>query len=229
MKRTSSGVAWCCLMLAAISVGCGNEAEGDEPDDGGEASVTKGDDLDDDAEPPPPPPAACEAACAVDQMCLGESLEGCLATCATDHSLYSGERGTNCVSSYESLLQCVGALDCAGAVAFADGYAETYPCELEEETFVDVCLLQGTPAPAACVAICAKTGECAIGDVSECEASCAQQIAFAEAISPDCATAQTELLVCVEALECADVSGYYESDVSVCADLTTMAAAVCAM
>lgn len=228
MMRTTMCLAWCCAMLAAV--GCRDEANGDEPDDGGEGAVTKGDDLDEDeGEPPPPPPSACQAACAIDQMCLGESLDGCLATCATDHSLYSGQRGTQCVSSFETLLQCVGALDCSGAAAFADGYAETYPCELEEENFVDLCLLQGEPPPAACVAICAKTGECQIGDVSDCEAACAQQIAFAEQLSPDCATAQTDLLVCVEALECADLNGYYQSDTSVCADLTTTAAAVCAM
>jgi hypothetical protein len=220
-------LAWCCALLGAV--GCGDEANSDGSDGGAEGAVTKGDDLDDEGEPPPPPPSACEAACAIEQTCLGESLEGCLATCATDHSLYSSDRGAQCVGSFETLLQCIGALDCAGAAAFADGYAEAYPCELEEENFVDLCLLQGEPPPAACVAICAKTGECAIGDVSECEAACAQQLAFAEALSADCATAQTDLLVCVEALECADLDGYYESDTSVCADLTAQAAAVCAM
>lgn len=215
------------LLVSTLVVGCDPDESDGNADDGG--TVTKGDDIEDTGDPPPPPPDACQAACTVEQDCLGGSLEGCLATCATDHQFYASDRGGTCVQTYEGLLRCVGALNCTDAATFAQGYAETYPCEFEEESFVDACLLQGDPPPAACVSVCAKVATCAISDVSDCEASCAQQIGFAAAISEECGTAQTDLLVCAEALECTELRGYYEGDEAVCAEPTAYAATVCAM
>jgi hypothetical protein len=216
------------LVLATSLIGaCDSGADEDRGDDDG-GTVTKGDDIDD-TEPPPPPASSCVAACTVEQECLGGSLDGCSATCTTDRDFYSNDRGFACVGNYDALLGCIAALTCSDALIYADGYAETYPCQLEEESFVDACILQGDPAPAACVAICEKVATCAISDVSDCEASCAQQISFATALADECGTAQTDLLICAEALECGDLSLYYQGDETVCADETTLAATVCAM
>jgi len=212
----------------ATSFGCSGDADQDDGDDDG-GTVTKGDDIEDTGDPPPPPASSCEAACTVDQECLGGSLDGCLATCATDRELYNSDRAATCLPKYDALLTCIGALSCADAATFADGYAETYPCEFEEESFVDACLLEGDPAPAACVAVCDKVATCAISDVSDCAASCAQQITFATAIAQECGTAQTDLLVCAEMLECADLGRYYQGDETVCPDETTLAANACSM
>ncbi len=212
--------------VSTLVLGCATEADEDGDDDGG--TVTKGDDIED-MDPPPPPASSCVAACTVEQQCLGGSLDGCSATCTTDREFYSTDRGFACVGKFDALLGCIAALSCPDAVTYADGYAETYPCQLEEETFVADCLLEGAPAPAACVALCEKVATCAISDVTDCEATCAQQIAFAEALSAECGTAQTDLLVCAEALECGDVGLYYQGDMTVCADQQTLAGTVCAM
>ena len=214
-------------MLATL-LGCSDEPdEGEGEGEGG--TVTKGDDIDESGEVPTVVPNVCEAACTVEEQCLGGSPDACREGCASDHAAYTSSPGASCVKEFEGLLACIGSLNCTDAVAFADGYAETYPCEFEEESFVGACLLPDEPPPAACVAICAKTAECMIGDVSDCEVGCAQQITFATAISEECGTAQTELLVCGEALECAELFGYYEGDPALCAEATVYAETVCAM
>lgn len=212
-----------------LAIGCTADAGEGDDGDAEAGTVTKGDDIDETAGEPTVVPNACEAACTVEEQCLGGTPDACREGCASDHAAYASDRGATCVQRFDGLLSCIGALNCTDAVTYADGYAESYPCEFEEESFVDACLLPGEPPPAACVAICAKAAECAIGDVSDCEVGCAQQLSFAASISEECGTAQTDLLVCGEALECAELRGYYEGDPALCAEATTYAETVCAM